>query len=197
MAEIPPELRDDRPAIDAVTPTALVTGMGQSLMDDFVRARNKVMKNEDHPAIIGVNRSCQFIKTHINFTLDRDNASYWRSVAIHPESQWYSVQPDATKTREDYPWIDGWWPKLAGSGSSAWFAAKAALIMGHERVILCGVPLEPGPYADGIYAPTFQDAEKFPSTIRTMREKMQLDEWTHGAVFSMSGWTKEFFGGPT
>jgi hypothetical protein len=197
MVEIPPELRDDCPAIDAVTPTALVTGMGQSLMDDFVRARNKVMKNEDHPAIIGVNRSCQFIKTHINLTLDRDNASYWRSVAIHPEGQWYSVQPDATKTHEDYPWIDGWWPKLAGSGSSAWFAAKAALIMGYERVILCGVPLEPGPYADGIYAPTFQDAKKFPSTIRTMREKMQLDEWTHEAVFSMSGWTKAFFGGPT
>ena len=196
MVEIPPELRDDRPAIDAITPTALVTGMGQSLMDDFVRARNKVMKNEDHPAILGVNRSCQFIKTHMNFTLDRDNASYWRSVAIHPEGQWYSVQPDATKTYEDYPWIDGWWPKLAGAGSSAWFAAKAALIMGYERVILCGVPLEPGPYADGIYAPTFQDAGRFPTTIRTMREKMQLDEWTHEAVFSMSGWTKEFFGGP-
>lgn len=193
MINIPPELMDDRPDVTAPTPTALVCGMGQNLIDDFVRAMNKVMRHEKAPTIIGVNRSCQFIKTDLNFSMDRDNILYWKSVAVKKDAFWFSCRPDATKTHKDYPWVDGWWPKLAGSGSSAWFAAKASLIMGHERVILCGVPLEPGPYADGLHAPTFEDHT---GTVRTMREVIQRDDWAHDAVSSMSGWTKEFFGSP-
>lgn len=194
MVLIPPELRQDTPPVTVGSGLiCIVTGMGLPLMDDFMRARNRVMQWGEHPYVMGTNRSCGLIKTDMNFTLDRDNASYWRDVAMDPKSEWHSGQPGATKSREDYPWIDYWWPMVQGSGSSAWGAAKVLLLMGYEKVLLAGVPLEQGPYADNIYAPTFQDDMV---TINSMRDRVKLDEWMHPHVSSMSGWTKEFLGGP-
>ena len=193
MAEIPPEYRKQEPPIQVVTGNkCIVTGMGPTLMDDFLRARNHLKKGPYGFNVMGVNRSCQYIKTDENFTLDRDNAQYWRSVAINEKASWHSGQPAATRTHRHYPWIDYWWPMVQGSGTSAWGAAKVALMMGYEAVILAGCPLVQGPYADGVYAKTFQEDMK---TIRHMQEVIKKDEWLHPHVRSMSGWTKKFLGG--
>jgi hypothetical protein len=194
MVNIPPELRKHEPPVkvEFKKTYCIVTGMGQSLMDDFMRARNKVMQTGNMFNVMGANRSCQFIKTDMNFSLDRDNIQYWRDIAMS-DAPWHSGQPGATRSKEDYPWVDYWWPMVMGSGSSAWGAAKVALLMGYERVVLCGAPLEPGPYADGIYATTFQDNM---NTLGVMRGVIEKDKWMHPYVSSMSGWTKKVLGGP-
>ena len=159
MVEIPPKLRKKPPPViaDEDVTHCIVTGMGEPLMDDFMRAGNYLAKKGEVFDVIGANRSCQLIRTDMNFSLDRDNIRYWKSVSLNQSGPWHSGQPAATKSKKDYPWVYYWWPMVQGAGSSAWGAAKVAFLMGYEEVILCGVPLEQGPYADGIYAPTFQD----------------------------------------
>tara|TARA_Y100000310_G_scaffold30586_1_gene29039 strand:- start:459 stop:1034 length:576 start_codon:yes stop_codon:yes gene_type:complete len=169
----------------------LIVGTAWNMMDDFLRARNR-LEGIPH-RVWGINRTCQFIATDFNFTLDRDNASYWKSVAINKDAIWASAQPGATRRLEDYPWIDLWLSWLAGSGTSAWAACKYALETGDNEVILCGVPLEPGPYADGVIGRSFDGMtgtlNKFRQIIVEQSKSLDVSR-----VRSMSGWTKEFFG---
>jgi hypothetical protein len=201
MITIPPEQNRDTynsegklVSVPTFKGTVLVVGTAEPMMHDFLRARNHVMrKGKPAPVAIGVNRTCQFIATDANFCLDRDNAEYWKFVAINKSAKWHSCQPGGAFAHRSFPWIDAWWPGVAGSGTSAWGAAKVAFMMGFDSVILCGSPLEQGPYADGLYAKTFQDDMQ---TINQMRMLIEQDTWMHPHVSSMSGWTREFLGAP-
>ena len=74
-------------------------------------------------------------------------------------------------------------PYRPPSGSSAITGATAAITMGHERIVLCGCPLTGN-------APEGNPYEAFrPGWIANK-------DLLYGKVTSMSGWTREVFGGP-
>lgn len=83
---------------------------------------------------------------------------------------------------EVHIFVPDWWKP---SGSSALLGVQAAIMMlGYTRIILCGCPLEGNNDEGCSYAGFRRGFEAHAA---------QID----GLVRSMSGWTKEFLGGPT
>ncbi len=64
--------------------------------------------------------------------------------------------------------------------------------MGFDEVVLCGVPLQPGPYAHGQVAPPFTNIRN----IEGMRRRMEIDTWMAPYAKAMSGWPRTLFGEP-
>lgn len=171
------------------TYTALVLGSGPTLFEDLKRAPKDCFR-------VGIRLAAEMVRCDAVFSLDR--AALREPKLIHEKSfgpiECHSGKPGAGATHERYPWVDYWWPEpeISNAGTSAWAAAKVLVFMGHERVILCGVPLVPGDYADGREAAHFKDM----SSINLMRRRIMDDVWMRPYVRSLSGWTKEALGAP-
>lgn len=167
----------------------IVAGTAWCLAEDMARARRVVSS----APVIGIRRTAMLMRCDFLFSLDRERLQECR--AAH-QSCWqrdvetHSARPAAGHRAADYPYVDYWWRGVHGSGSSAWAAAKMALFMGFERIVLVGAPLDVGPYADETGAPTFDKEQN----ISKMRAKVLRDKWLHPFVSSMSGWTKEHLG---
>lgn len=73
-------------------------------------------------------------------------------------------------------------------GSSGLFAAKFGIEQGFEKIILCGVPMNPTPHFFG--GPDWKEADAFWTAWQPKKAELQ------GRVFSMSGRTREFIGHP-
>lgn len=92
--------------------------------------------------------------------------------------------------RHDY--VDYWWKDVASGGTSAWGARRMAHFMGFDEVILCGVPLVPMQYANNEPAKLMLRTE----VMEHYRQQIMQDTEFHKGVYSMSGWTREYFGEP-
>lgn len=89
-----------------------------------------------------------------------------------------------------HDYVDYWWPAATGGGTSAWGARRMAAMMGFDTVVLCGMPLEPGGYADNEPVKLMRNAK----LMRHYQKQIEKDTAFHPGVYGMSGWTKEFFG---
>ncbi len=165
--------------------TILVVGTSQTMMSDFNKAKSK----RPDAVIMGVNRTGQFLHCDMLVSQDRGLTNYWRSVSLKSDPEYHGLIPKIWPFSR-FPAIDYFWPTDAGSGTSAWFGAKIARAIGFEEIILCGVSLEPGPYADGVAAKTFDNLK----SCRFMRERMVLDTWMREYVSGVSGWVRQEFG---
>jgi hypothetical protein len=82
-----------------------------------------------------------------------------------------------------------------GSGSSALFAVEIALRLGYKRLILCGVPLEgTTTLQENGEEERLRKGQPFVETFRPAW--IRNFELLSPRVRSMSGWTREFLGGP-
>lgn len=81
------------------------------------------------------------------------------------------------------PGVDIVQPLGPVSGSSAILGAIAGLTLGYEKIVLCGCPLTGN-------APEGNPYEAFRPGWEVEADRVR------GRVFSMSGWTREFLGGP-
>lgn len=117
-------------------------------------------------------------------------------VTLHPEklATWLPKRrspPAEVIAHESHPLatrvVEYQWPGMTGSGSSGLFAVKVALEQ-FDRVVLCGVPMDPfrAHYFDG--APWFE-VDSF-----TAAWKYALPHLL--GVRSMSGWTAGLLGTP-
>lgn len=85
-----------------------------------------------------------------------------------------------------------------GNGSSGLLAVMTAIDQGYDRLILCGIPLEG--------SETLQANDKIETRTRGRRGAEAFERFRHPWKFneklirrhvrSMSGWTREYFGGP-
>lgn len=74
------------------------------------------------------------------------------------------------------------------SGSSGLFAVKVALETGHDRIVLCGVPMDTRPhYFDGS---PWVEQDAFAPAWRIRADQLR------DKVKSMSGWTRTLLGAP-
>ena len=97
-----------------------------------------------------------------------------------------------TSARVGMPWVNHWWPDAVSGGSSAWGARKLAWLMGFNPVVLCGCPLEIGPYTG--YRPAQLMSEQ--KTMDAFHRSIEAEpEWRDG-VSSMSGWSARYLGEP-
>jgi hypothetical protein len=118
-----------------------------------------------------------------------------------PELRWAEKQrarfgPDFSihsgKYTDSMPWVDHWWPEARGNGGgSAWGARKLARLMGFDLVILCGCPLDVGPYVGNHNLSGLMHVE---NVVQDMRDGVARDKEWHAGVISMSGWTKGLLG---
>lgn len=90
------------------------------------------------------------------------------------------------------PWVDYRWTGVASKGTSGWGARRLAVALGYDRVVLCGIPMDPGGYQGGRVAKLNQKLH----VMEDYRRHILADKTMHVGVQSMSGWTREQFGGP-
>jgi hypothetical protein len=86
--------------------------------------------------------------------------------------------------------VDYRWPGMKGSGSSGLYAAKVALELGFDRIVLCGVPMEAA-QAHYFDRKTWNAVQGFKPAWLTARPHIA------NAVRSMSGWSAQFVGKPS
>lgn len=91
-----------------------------------------------------------------------------------------------------FPWVDYWW-LTKGGGGSAWHARKVASLMGFDQIILCGCPLDPGPYTGGHNIGGFMHRQ---DVVDDLFNQVKDDKQWHKGAYSMSGRTRELLGEP-
>ena len=166
----------------------LVCGNGFPLADDLARARGLF---PDAPAI-AVNGAAKEVPAFALFTLHPEKMPVlWAAEQRRRFGTGFTTHTGGKAERQDAPGIDHWWPEAAGRGTSTWAAAKMARLMGFDRIVLCGMPLEPGPYADGRPAFAFMRRQ-----LEGYRAYVAGDTAWHRGVSSLSGWTRDLFGEP-
>lgn len=169
----------------------IIAGSAWCVHDDIKRAKEK----RPEAPIITINRTAIAYDGLFMVAVDFKKCEPWKAEA---EKKWgkkielHAGKPLGPGWPKGHKHIDYWWPKLqGGGGSSTWVASKIALNIGFEEIIICGAPLEPGPYFDGSFG--WQDR-----TIKNMemfREPWRRDKFMHPYVKGMSGFARELFGG--
>ena len=169
---------------------ALVVGSAAVAYEDVEAARVLFPR----AALMAVNRSAGHFEAEFIVAIDRRKASRWRDMQEQRYGRWHFTMHGGrfgANTCASYPWFDYWWPGLQTGGTSSWLGAKILAVIGFSPIVLCGVPLEPMPYLDG------EDSWSDRTNIEDYRRPIRKDEWMKPVVYSMSGWTREWFGFPT
>lgn len=176
--------------------TVLVLGFSSHLQDDFARA--KALRPDAE--IIACNKAAGFTKAFAIFSqhVGPDKLGVWAKWQREKFGDDFEVHGPGWIQRLDayrqrYPYIDYVWPQAKGTGTSPWAAAKMAKMMGFSEIILCGVSLERGGYADGTLARDFRSD----AVLKIYRGYIKKDVDWHAGVKAMSGWPREFFGEPS
>lgn len=168
------------------TGTALVVGSAWCAPDDVACA----LAHSPGAVLIGVNRSVAHFDCPIMVALDNVRAERWKSLSRIP-TELHGGRFGAQGRAAAYPWFNYWWDQAQGGGTSALMATRIALAIGFEDIILCGVPLEPGPYLDG------EDnwSDRTHAVMEAYRNPWRRDSvWLQSRVRSMSGWTQTLLG---
>jgi hypothetical protein len=163
---------------------ALVVGYARCVWADLRAARPLVHE----PAVFAVNKATMLalridhaVSHHAEALglLVRCRQAFRSLRSLSPKITAHSVRPAEG--------IDRVWPDLR-SGDSGLLAARIAVALGYEKVILAGVPLDDKGHVD-------DDAEATHFQFSTHRHRWQEHaKELQGRVTSMSGWTRELLG---
>lgn len=171
----------------------LVCGSAWCLLDDVRAAEDRF----PDAAVIAVNGAAGEIKARLLFTLHPAKMPVWAARQRERFGSGFSTHTAQSRHALDKPravpqGAEYVWSFPGGQGTSAWAARRLARILGFSPVVLCGVPLSPGPYMSGLNAKMFGRAQ----VLDGYRRFIAQDTSWHGDVFGMSGWPREFFGAP-
>ena len=174
--------------------SVLICGSAWTLQEDFEKAKQYF---GDIPAI-AVNRSSLLVPAFAVFSAHSKlmPGKGWLESPFRNNLECHS----SAKSVEQYkkrsvcaPHVDYWWLGInTVGGTSSWAAAKVAIFMGFEQVILCGVPIKNGNYADGRRAVAFKN----PNIVKGYQKCIAEDTEWHPYIKSMSGFTRELLGSP-
>lgn len=160
-------------------PPAFICGNAWTLPDDL----EKAFKLYKDPFIIAVNGAAKEIKANVLFSQHpeyfiekgwiRKQQRFWDGFEVH--------------SIHEYPYVDKCWDIEKGGGS-AWLARKAASLMGFNNVVLCGCPMEVGPYVGNHNLGGLMYREDIVDELFT---QIKNDVEWHKGVISMSGRTRD------
>ena len=165
----------------------LIAGSAWCLHEDLEKAWS-IYPNSP---VMAVNDACKIVKAFALFSYHPQRFNEYPYLWKEKQRKFgddFTVH--GSKFIENMPFVDHWWEAARGGGTSSWGAMKVAKLMGFEKVIFCGCPLSPGNYFG--YQPGKLMAQK--KVIYRYRREIEADSKWHEGVYSMSGWTKEFFG---
>lgn len=100
-----------------------------------------------------------------------------------------------THTREPYPGIRVAWDIQPYGWTSGMFATQVAVALGYERILLCGIPQDgTGRFFDPPWMPGGEHDDR--NSKKAWRSIVENTPELRARVRSMSGWTREIYGGP-
>ena len=184
---------------------ALVLGSARCLQGDLHAARDLL----PFAAVFCVNEASRILKPDFLVSLHYERMEHFQKYAraAWPCGTWSNHAAVVTErgcVPDQFPAVQFWWPGLwTPAASSAWFGCLVAMAMGFENILLCGAPMNGG---GGYYNETEMTPDRIGSNghsgkayakdaqdrLRTIKSEGQA-----GRVRSMSGFTREIFGGPT
>lgn len=171
--------------------TAIVCGGAVGVFEELENIRERI----DDTVVFAANDVGMYIHRLDHWcTLHSKNMSAWKNVRwLHdrgPENVFYhSIEASLAI---DYVW-EGLTPVFALSG---YFAMQLAYIMDAEHIILCGCPGSVSPRFFEAGEPSTSVFERYAGQMQkqVIEEMQRLPEFRL-RVRSMSGWTRDFFGG--
>lgn len=167
----------------------IVAGNAEGLHDDLAAAREIL---GDVP-VIAVNGASREVKAIALFSKHPDRYIEMRWISHQRRLFGDGFTVHAPGRGSKMPWVNYWWPDAEGRGGSAWGARKLACLIGFDRVVLCGCPLEPGPYCGGHNLGGFMHRT---DVCDNLFDGIKAETDWHGGAHSMSGRTKELLGLP-
>jgi hypothetical protein len=166
---------------------AIVIGGAENVLDEYKRARQLCIDAGDLAfATFVVNDMIALFPDHIDFaiTLHPIKLEVWlrwrEDSVLWPPGKVYSCTHDRGVTHTTSDW----------TGSSGLFAVKVALEEGFNKVLLCGVPMDPKMRHFKRQVP-WPSAERFRERWEPYMKTIKL----HARSFS--GWTAEQLGTPS
>lgn len=174
--------------------SAIIAGNGFTVFNDMAKAKDML----DDPVVFAVNDVGMYLpKLDHWVSLHADNLKSWRDVRWLQSRAGEDVQLHSADQKAYIHW--SWQQLTPMMALSGYFAMQIAYIMGADRIVLCGCP--------GMQQRRFfeWDAKEFgygsgnttsDNGIREqlVREMERLPDFKK-RVRSMSGWTKDYFGG--
>lgn len=182
--------------------SVLILGSADCALHDLNRARIHF----PNAPVIGINDAAKIARVEHLFSLHCDGLGDW----VQEQIEHFSFRPivhaaerrKKGEERAKYPAVDYWWAGANTGGTSAWSAVRVARMMGFERMILCGCPLEPTGYCvtprRSDDCRSMGDAAADDPMLKRYRRRIQeyVAEGDGVGVSSMSGWTRELLGAP-
>lgn len=175
---------------------AIICGSAWTADDDYALA----LRRFPDATVIAVNGAASRVRAHHLFSLhpkdfiDRG----WIQKQESRFGSGFKVHGARLTNKDDQEWrvreneyVDKWWPGVSTEGTSVWGGALLARAMHHDRILLCGAPMQPGPYVHGSRALAFLDD----GILEQYRSAIAADTEMHKFTRSMSGWTREILGG--
>ena len=131
--------------------------------------------------VIAVNGAAREVKAFALYSQHPDRFARWIrwQKRLHPN---FTVHSSSANQFVDHVW------DIENGGGSAWGARKVAFLMGFTQVILCGCPMQVGPYVGNHNLGGFMHKE---AVVDELFERIKTDEQWHGGCISMSGRTKD------
>ena len=167
----------------------IVAGSAFCLHDDLAAARARF--GADIP-VIAVNAAAKEVRALALFSLHPDRLESFGWIRKQRVLFGDDATVHSTVRRKNMPWIDFWWKGAHGCGGSAWCARKMATFMGFSPIILCGCPMEPGPYVGNHCMGGYMDR---PRVVDDLFDGIAKDKDWHDGCYSMSGRTMALLGG--
>ena len=167
---------------------ALVIGSGDGVFNDIKNAQSKIGKLA---VVFAVNDIGMFLPVVDHWvSLHGQNLGAWKNVRwLHPREREYTKYHSV----DSYPYIDYVWQELTPVFSlSGYFAMQIASIMDAEQIILCGCPGDATRRFFDLDSHFSYDKEGVRAQVE--HEMARLPEFK-AKVRSMSGWTRDYFGG--
>jgi hypothetical protein len=178
--------------------SVVVAGFGPTLQADL----DAVQAVKPDLPIIAVNNACEVIKAFAiySFHFERNKLGEWAKIQRKRFGEGFAVFGPGHKewyqhNKRNYPYVEHWAPTTASRGSSGWCAVKLAKLLGFDEVIMCGIPVQPGAYADR--RPALYWQSKKTNAVSQYRKAIEADVASHKGVYSLSGWTKDLLGAPS
>jgi hypothetical protein len=190
----------------------LAVGSAPCFAEDLAAARDLYPLSET----MTINGACQLVEQAEHLLAGHtDKAEFFAAARrrtfphadpVRVHANWTDRHRPPPKAQ--YPSVTDWWPPEVSSGAtSAGKAARIGLLLGFDRIVLCGCPMDGSGYApgesDGIpqlaAVQRVGDSRKQKATtIRRYYATMEALAKTtfKGRVFSMSGKTREWLGAP-
>jgi SAM-dependent methyltransferase len=182
-------VRPANAAQEAVPRVALIAGGAANVLEELDAALALCREAGEDPTIIAVNDAIPLVPGPIvAATLHPPRVPGWlndrEKARNDPPSQvWSHFKATGNPCHVTHTTRD--W-----NGSSGLFAVAAALLRGHRRIILCGVPMTP----DGGHVVR---GRNWSEALRYRKGWEEHWQEIKDAVRSMSGWTMERLGKPT